>query len=70
MNPAPTLDALCNDIRVRIEKAVDFLQYAGQGQGAFVSGVDTYIRLTPALGEIEKALLIMRQRVLPRTFRL
>jgi hypothetical protein len=65
MNPAPTLDAACNDIRARIEKAVEFLQYAAQGQGEFVSAVDTHIRLTLALGEIEKALSMMRQRVLP-----
>jgi hypothetical protein len=69
MNPAPTLDAVCNDIRVRMENAVEFLQYAAQGQGEFISAVDTYIRLTLALGEIEKALLMMRQRVLRRTIR-
>ena len=69
MNPAPTLDAVCNDIRVRMENAVEFLQYAAQGQGEFISAVDTYIRLTLALGEIEKALLMMRQRVWRRTIR-
>jgi hypothetical protein len=69
MNPAPTLHAVCNDIRARIEKAVEFLQHDVQGQGEFVSAVDTHIRLTLALGEIEKALSMMRQRVLPRVIR-
>jgi hypothetical protein len=52
-----------------MEKAVEFLHYARRGQGEFASAVDTYIRLTLALGEIEKALLMMRQRVLPRVIR-
>jgi hypothetical protein len=68
MSPSP-LDPVCKDIRVRMEKAVELLQYAGRGQGEFVSAVDTYIRLTLALGEIEKALSLMRQRVLPRIIR-
>jgi hypothetical protein len=69
MNPPPTLDGVCNDIRARIKKAVEFLQYAAQGQGEFVSAADTHIRLMLALGEIEKALSMMRQRVLPRVIR-
>jgi hypothetical protein len=46
-----------------MEKAVEFLQYAGRGQGEFVRAVDTHIRLTLALGEIEKALSMMRWRL-------
>jgi hypothetical protein len=53
----------------RMELAVEFLQHDAQGQGEFVSAVDTHIRLTLALGEIEKALSMMRQRVLPRVIR-
>lgn len=66
MNPAPSMDAICNDVRNHMERAVIILQYTRQGRGAFTDPVDVHARLGLALGQIESAMTLMRQHVLPR----
>jgi hypothetical protein len=67
MSPPPTLEAACNDVQMRMEKAIGFLRCAAQGRGEFVNAVaDAYVRMHLAADELEEALRLMRRHVSPR----
>jgi hypothetical protein len=66
MNPAPWLEVACNDVRQRMQKAIELLHFAADGQGKFISAVDTYVRMHLAADQLEEALKLMRRHVLPK----
>jgi hypothetical protein len=67
MSPAPTLEAACNDARMRMEKAIEFLQYAARGRGEFVNAAaGAYVQMHLAALELEETLRLTRRHVLSR----
>jgi hypothetical protein len=57
MTPAPTLEAACNDVQMRMEKAIAFLRYAAPWRGEIVNAVaDAYVGMLLAADELEEAL--------------
>jgi hypothetical protein len=65
MTSPAALDAVCTDIRGRVGKVIELLQFSSRGQGEFANAPDTYVRMHLAADQLEEALMVMRRRVLP-----